>query len=110
MPLPGVVIVPKQTTTVPEDGAHLWGDGFEVETLIHVRVAKAGLEVAEVPSHEYSRIHGESNLNAVRDGLRVVRTILAEWRRSKRARAAQVLRSPALTIEREVVPAEEPVG
>ena len=28
----------------------LWGDGFEVETLIHVRVAKAGLVVAEVPS------------------------------------------------------------
>jgi glycosyltransferase involved in cell wall biosynthesis len=59
-------------------GGSLWGDGFEVETLIHVRVAKAGLRVAEVPSYEYPRIHGVSNLNATRDGLRVVRTILAE--------------------------------
>jgi glycosyltransferase involved in cell wall biosynthesis len=66
-----------------ENGVPLWGDGFEVETLIHVRAAKAGLRVAEVPSYEYSRIHGVSNLNTIRDGLRVARTILAErggWR------------------------------
>jgi glycosyltransferase involved in cell wall biosynthesis len=53
-------------------------DGFEVETLINVRVARAGLSVAEVPSVEHARIHGESKLNAVRDGLRVLRTILSE--------------------------------
>ena len=53
-------------------------DGFEVETLINVRVARAGLSVAEVPSIEHARIHGESKLNAVRDGLRVLRTILSE--------------------------------
>ena len=53
-------------------------DGFEVETLINVRAARAGLSVAEVPSVEYARIHGESKLNAVRDGLRVLRTILSE--------------------------------
>ena len=62
----------------------LWGDGFEVETLIHVRVAKAGLVVAEVPSFEYARIHGASSLNAFGDGLRVLRAILTErlyiWR------------------------------
>jgi fatty acid desaturase len=34
--------------------------------------------VAEVPSYEYPRLHGVSNLNATRDGLRVVRTMLAE--------------------------------
>jgi glycosyltransferase involved in cell wall biosynthesis len=56
----------------------MWGDGFEIETLIHVRAAKAGLTVAEVASFEHSRINGVSNLNAYRDGLRVVRTILAE--------------------------------
>ncbi len=33
-----------------DPGAMLWGDGFEVETLINVRVAKAGLRVTEVPS------------------------------------------------------------
>lgn len=62
-----------------EGGSPHWGDGFEIETLIHVRIAKAGLRVAEVPSFEHDRIHGISNLNAWRDGIRVARTILAEW-------------------------------
>lgn len=66
----------------PDNGdGRLWGDGFEIETLIHVRVAKAGLAVAEVPSFEHSRIHGVSNLSAVRDGLRVLRAIVGERRR-----------------------------
>jgi glycosyltransferase involved in cell wall biosynthesis len=52
--------------------------GFEIETLINVRVVKAGLKVQEVPSHEYLRIHGASNLNAVRDGIRVLKVILRE--------------------------------
>ncbi|MFE3452880.1 glycosyltransferase family 2 protein [Nonomuraea sp. NPDC059194] len=56
-------------------------DGFEVETLMNVRAAKAGLRVHEVPSHERCRIHGESNLHAVRDGIRVLKTILRERRR-----------------------------
>jgi glycosyltransferase involved in cell wall biosynthesis len=68
------------TTPAPPDGTKFWGDGFEVETLIHLRVARAGLRVAEVPSHEYPRIHGASKLNATRDGLRIARTMLAEWR------------------------------
>jgi glycosyltransferase involved in cell wall biosynthesis len=71
----------------PPNGGRLWGDGFEVETLIHLRVAAAGLAVAEVPSFEHSRIHGVSNLSAATDGFRVLRTILAELRRSRRARA-----------------------
>ena len=41
------------------------GDGFEVETLINIRVALVGLTVTEVASFEHSRIHGVSNLNAV---------------------------------------------
>ncbi|MFE0426475.1 glycosyltransferase family 2 protein [Streptomyces sp. NPDC058953] len=52
--------------------------GFEIETLMNIRVVKAGLRVQEVPSHEYVRIHGVSNLSAVRDGLRVLRVILKE--------------------------------
>lgn len=52
--------------------------GFEVETLMNVRAARAGLRVAEVPSYEQARIHGSSNLNARRDGIRVLRTIVAE--------------------------------
>jgi glycosyltransferase involved in cell wall biosynthesis len=65
----------------PDSDGGLWGDGFEVETLIHIRVAKAGLAVAEVPSFERARIHGVSNLNALRDGRRVLTTILAERHR-----------------------------
>jgi glycosyltransferase involved in cell wall biosynthesis len=64
----------------PDDrqGRQRWGDGFEVETLINVRIAKAGLRVTEVASFERSRLHGVSNLNAVSDGLRVLRTIAIE--------------------------------
>ena len=59
-------------------GTRLWGDGFEVETLINIRIAQAGLKVTEVPSYEHERIHGVSNLNAASDGWRVLRTIIAE--------------------------------
>ena len=55
-----------------------WGDGFEIETLINIRVAAAGLAVAEVPSFERSRMYGVSNLCAFSDGIRVLCTILYE--------------------------------
>jgi glycosyltransferase involved in cell wall biosynthesis len=56
----------------------LWGDGFEIETVINTRIAKAGLDIREVKSHEYDRLHGTSNLNAVRDGMRVLKAICIE--------------------------------
>ena len=56
------------------------GNGFEIETLINLRAAAAGLAITEVPSYEHARIHGESNLNTFRDGRRVLRTIITEWR------------------------------
>ena len=55
-----------------------WGDGFEIETLINVRVAKAKLQIAEVGSFESPRISGESNLRTFRDGTRVLATIMRE--------------------------------
>jgi glycosyltransferase involved in cell wall biosynthesis len=58
--------------------AKLWGDGFEIETLINTRIAKAGLRITEVPSYEAERIHGQSNLNTWRDGLRVLRALVVE--------------------------------
>ena len=58
---------------------------FEVETLINVRVAKAGLKVTEVPSVEQERIHGEIKLNPICDGVRVLRTIVRERVRSSLA-------------------------
>jgi len=56
----------------------LWGDGFEIETIINTRVAKAGMRITEVPSFEFERIHGQSNLNTWRDGFRVLRALLVE--------------------------------
>jgi Glycosyl transferase family 2 len=52
--------------------------GFEVETLMNIRAAKAGFAIVEVPSFEDIRIAGESKLNARRDGLRILRTIISE--------------------------------
>jgi glycosyltransferase involved in cell wall biosynthesis len=66
------------------DRSMKWGDGFEVETLINVRIAKARLRVAEVPSFELDRRFGDSNLNAISDGIRVLRTIHAERKRGLR--------------------------
>ncbi len=61
------------------DGADpVWGDGFEFETLLAVRVSQTGLRVTEVPSFEHRRLFGVSKLRAVPDGLRIVRTIFRE--------------------------------
>lgn len=54
------------------------GEGFEIETMMNVRALKAGLAITEVPSFESHRIHGESHLRTIPDGLRVLRTILRE--------------------------------
>jgi glycosyltransferase involved in cell wall biosynthesis len=59
------------------DAMH-WGDGFEIETVINARIARAGLEIREVASFEHTRVHGVSNLNAVTDGLRVLKAICIE--------------------------------
>jgi hypothetical protein len=57
--------------------------GFEVETLINLRIASAGMKITEVPSYEADRISGQSNLNTFRDGFRVLGTILGEGRRRR---------------------------
>jgi glycosyltransferase involved in cell wall biosynthesis len=60
--------------------------GFEVETLINLRIAGAGMKITEVPSYEADRISGESNLNTFRDGVRVLGTIMSEARRRRSIR------------------------
>ena len=70
-----------------------WGDGFEVETLMNIRVHLAELTIAEVPSYEARRIFGVSNLRALPDGWRVLSTIANENRRHRAAEA------PRNTIE-----------
>jgi glycosyltransferase involved in cell wall biosynthesis len=52
--------------------------GFEVETLLHVRAARAGLAIQEVPSFEGRRHIGASNLHAVRDGFRIATLLVRE--------------------------------
>ncbi len=64
---------------------HVDCDGFEVETHINIRIARSPLCVTEVPSHEHERLHGTSNLHPVRDGLRVLRTIVSERLRTAAA-------------------------
>jgi len=61
---------------VPQLG--LDGNGFEIETMMNVRALKIGLRIVEIPSFESQRIHGESNLHTIPDGLRVLRTIVRE--------------------------------
>jgi hypothetical protein len=73
----------------------LWGDGFEVETLINIRVAVAGLTVTEVPSFEHARIHGVSKLRTFSDGFRVLRTILAERRGARQLAVEPLSAAPA---------------
>ena len=63
-----------------------WGDGFEIETIINCRLAAAQVVIDEVPSVELSRIHGESKLRTFRDGARVLRTIVAEYKMMRRDR------------------------
>ena len=78
--------------------------GFEVETLINLRLAAAGMRITEVPSHEAERISGQSNLKTFRDGFRVLFTILRESplrprtkrRDRRRARRARLARVPDL--------------
>ncbi len=54
-------------------------DGFEIETALNLKALKSGLNVAELPSFEGRRLHGESHLKAVPDGMRVLKTIFREW-------------------------------
>src|SRR4051812_32603167 len=68
------------------DGNKHWGDGFEIETMINIRAAVDGMKVGEVGSVEHRRIHGVTNLNTFRDGLRVLRTIFSEYGRMRRTR------------------------
>jgi glycosyltransferase involved in cell wall biosynthesis len=52
--------------------------GFEIETELAVHALKADLRIAEVPSMELPRRCGTSNLRAIRDGKRVLRTLVRE--------------------------------
>lgn len=60
-------------------------NGFESEILIVIRAYRSGLRIAEVPCFEANRIHGESNLSAIKDGIKIALIIVREKVRGYRA-------------------------
>jgi glycosyltransferase involved in cell wall biosynthesis len=58
-----------------EGAALSYGDGFEIETALFLRAARARLSIAETPSRELPRTTGDSNLRTFRDGFRVLSAI-----------------------------------
>jgi glycosyltransferase involved in cell wall biosynthesis len=89
-----------------EPPSMVWGDGFEIETVLNCRVAAAGLTITEVPSYEKPRIYGLSNLNAISDGLRVLKTIGTERRRARQLmrRRPAALRGLTVAVPAAVAP------
>lgn len=85
-----ILELPAIDAPAPAQGGMLWGDGFEIETVLNCRVAAAGMKITEVPSMERERIFGQTNLRTFADGTRVLRTLAAERRRAVRKRAARV--------------------
>lgn len=58
------------------DQLDLASDGFEIETEIFVKAHRAGLRVVEVPSYESERTNGVSSLSPLRDGWRIMMTMI----------------------------------
>jgi glycosyltransferase involved in cell wall biosynthesis len=69
--------------------------GFEIEAEMTVRAMQAGLRIAEVPSVELPRRTGASNLHAIRDGIRVLRTVLRHHRSGVSGHFYQAVREAA---------------
>lgn len=65
--------------------------GFEIEAEMTVQAVHSGLRIAEVPSLELPRRTGKSNLHVVRDGTRVLVTVLRGRRTGLTGRLAQAL-------------------
>lgn len=63
-------------------GHKSYGQGFEIETLMLCRAARRRMKILEIPSFENARIAGSSNLNAMRDGIRVLIALIVERLRS----------------------------
>lgn len=89
---------------------NLDADGFEIETQINVRILQARLKISEIPSFESCRIHGVSNLNTLRDGWRVLKTIVSEWVQPRIANAPQKLRHPLVAKWLALAPTRQMAG
>jgi glycosyltransferase involved in cell wall biosynthesis len=80
--------------------------GFEIEAQLNTRALARGLKVFEVPSFERVRISGSSNLRAIPDGWRVLKTVLAERLARRRP---DPIPEPSLEVWGPVLPAESRV-
>ncbi|QIG42999.1 glycosyltransferase family 2 protein [Nocardioides anomalus] len=100
--------LPDHRLPAPSGDTMLWGDGFEIETVISCRLAAARVSVTEVPSQERLRMFGESNLRTFRDGFRVLRTLATEWRRARAVRRLE--RRLAVTLDPLLEPVVEPLN
>jgi glycosyltransferase involved in cell wall biosynthesis len=89
--------------------------GFEIETSMNIQALRAGLTVCEVPSIEFRRLNGVSNLRTIPDGWRVLTTIIrlgstrsrrapASTSRSRRRRALR----RGFSIDRQAEPFHSP--
>lgn len=58
---------------------HLKSINFEIETEVFIKAKKLRLKVVEIPSIEFRRRHGKSNLNIFKDGFRILKTIIEEF-------------------------------
>jgi glycosyltransferase involved in cell wall biosynthesis len=74
------------------DHLALKATGFEIEAEMTVRAMQAGLRIAEVPSLELPRRTGRSNLRSIRDGIRVLRTVVRYHRSGASGRLVQSVR------------------
>jgi glycosyltransferase involved in cell wall biosynthesis len=57
----------------------LKSENFEIEAEIFIKAAEIGLNVKEVPSTEFKRKYGSSNLNVIKDGFRIFARIFWEF-------------------------------
>jgi hypothetical protein len=86
---------------------NLTATGFEIETELVLNAAEAGMRISEVPSVELPRRAGTSNLNACRDGLRVLRTMLKQRPGLLRSRTQPAELRPT-PIDVKPIPIERP--
>ncbi|HEU0317997.1 MAG TPA: glycosyltransferase family 2 protein, partial [Solirubrobacteraceae bacterium] len=68
----------RRASGIAAGDALIYGEGFEIETVLFLRAARAGLRIAEMPSREAPRNMGTSHLRTVRDGTRVLGAIARE--------------------------------
>lgn len=58
---------------------HCSSNGFDIETEQSILMKKLGLKIKEVPSFEAKRKNGDSNLNSMKDGFKILNVIMREY-------------------------------